>query len=291
MEGSLTSNSTPETGTKLPSKAVEERFVAILVSSGSTQIALEQVMRLFGPTMNFRCFATVDGVLDDILNGQVVGVIGINREPTDSAERFIRHNLSHRPGFDRAKADSYQLPPTYDCSSPLSVTFIYKVASQMVQGLYRGQAATDAEEKLSRERAANIEVESSGRSSEKFAPSSPRSVVIVDDEPHMARNMSRILEGWPNVSLTVIITIRLPEIPLDADIVLLDESMQRITGTQVYEDLQERGFRGLVASTTGGKPPQWVRHHFGLKKFISQSAGGAEMFIGFMNKLLSRLES
>ena len=92
-------------------------------------------------------------------------------------------------------------------------------------------------------------------------------VVIVDDRKDDVKVIENILKSWPQVKLVTLIQKdgKIPHIPLNTDIVLLDYYLDGITGDYVARDLREKDFEGLISSISTSLKPSWAHMHFPFK--------------------------
>lgn len=132
------------------------------------------------------------------------------------------------------------------------------------------------------------------------APQGPRKIVIVDNEPEAASGIQAILALWPG-GLSVLFvehrSLEMPEIPMDADIVLLDSEFfvtraehDRMNGAVVAEELKRRKFTGTIAAIPNRYSrtvPPYSPYVFSGKTHLHFGFGDAiDEFIAFMNLIL-----
>jgi hypothetical protein len=113
-------------------------------------------------------------------------------------------------------------------------------------------------------------------------------VLIIDDIPSEIAGIESILNAWPNIDNSVFILTdgaMMPHVPLDIDILLLDEAMP-IKGTKIAVALQILGFSGKIASISSGEKPLYAPWHFGAKGSVIKSYKMAKEFVMFINYLL-----
>lgn len=122
-------------------------------------------------------------------------------------------------------------------------------------------------------------------------------IVVVDDSFDELEFMAGVLENWLNIECLGIyqkegmeVADVVSQIPFAAEVVLLDEGMQGFCGSDVAISLQESGFKGVIASTTGGHKPDYTKWHYGLKGAFGRNPCLAiEKFILFVNSLLKEI--
>lgn len=118
-------------------------------------------------------------------------------------------------------------------------------------------------------------------------PSRRLRVAVVDDSPEAVRGMVAFLQEWPGLEVTFVRqTEGLPDVDPDMDIVLLDENMGDVSGTEVYAALRGAGSKATIASTTTGHAPAFTRHHFGRKAVVPRDPGATRALVDFMNLLI-----
>jgi len=121
----------------------------------------------------------------------------------------------------------------------------------------------------------------------------PIHVVIVDDNEHAVIGMRTMLGNWNNMALTTIIQSggKMPRIEDGNHIILLDEEMAGLTGSQVADWMVVHGFTGIIASTSfmGGDERPRYKFHFNNKVGVGTSVDAAVDFIKFMNRLIEEI--
>ncbi|MDD2758363.1 MAG: hypothetical protein PHD72_03260 [Patescibacteria group bacterium] len=120
-------------------------------------------------------------------------------------------------------------------------------------------------------------------------------VAIVDDSAIATSGILEILECWPYIITHMFVQHEgcYPDISCRHDIVLLDESMDELTGTAVVERLQGLGFPGLIASISKDKEaPAWAKpnFHFPYKVHTTVSFEAAASFVYWINELIEEVE-
>lgn len=174
-------------------------------------------------------------------------------------ENGLRHNL-RLFNFTRESAINYVFPPCADFST-WHLGSVVNVIMQMIEGKYY----SDKEKFDLDDFMPNLVVRM-------LVPENIVKVVIMDDEPKQIEGMEKILRAWHNVDcLTALykeddVFIRISE---DVKIVLLDETLRQTNGTSVARLLvRQEGYKGLIASITGGSKPAFANWHFPNKDYI-----------------------
>lgn len=122
----------------------------------------------------------------------------------------------------------------------------------------------------------------------------PVNVVIVDDNEYAVVGMRTLLGNWNNVGLMTVIQTRRkkPGVNPYTDIVLLDEDLDGMRGSDLAEELRRGGFSGIIASTSfiGGDERLQYKYHFNNKVGVGTSVDATTSFIKFMNELIAETE-
>lgn len=127
-------------------------------------------------------------------------------------------------------------------------------------------------------------------------PEKKTKVVIVDDYASCMLGMKIILKAWPNISVLAILQEPREELIIpETDILLLDEDMRDLTGTEVAKKLKSQIHCPLIASTTGLDKPAYTDWQFKRKNELImpdnlKNHKISYQFIEFMNKLLQEIE-
>lgn len=126
-----------------------------------------------------------------------------------------------------------------------------------------------------------------------YIPKKERFIAVVDNIKEEIDGIMSILSLWPNVKAVSVIQSdgEYPEIPMEADAILLDENMEIISGTEVAYKLTSSGYRGIIASITSGNSPEFTKLHFDEKLLILRDSDSAKSFVFFMNSILKELDS
>ena len=117
-------------------------------------------------------------------------------------------------------------------------------------------------------------------------------VVIVDDRVDDVKVIENILNNWPNIKLITFIQKggKIPNIPLNTDIVLLDYYLDGVTGDYIARDLREKDFEGVVSSISTSIKPSWAYRHFPFKREMFGNDEYMQGFVHCMNELIHRSE-
>lgn len=125
-------------------------------------------------------------------------------------------------------------------------------------------------------------------------PMRPLRVIVVDGDENAVEGIVPLLLHWDNIfSVTIIQSSAVyPDILGGRDdIVLLDENMDKITGTKIAEWLREDGFPGIIASITSEDAcPPAFKYHFPHKRLMTVSFKAAGKFILWLNALIFEVE-
>ncbi len=257
---------------------IEGKHVALYSPMPRVVAALVQSLGVSNnPAPRYRGYERISNLLQAIFSGQVCGVIALHGRESHSALGTLRHDMKNLRGQDYAAAQRYLFPPCIDLAAPHNLIEIIHLIWELQNGTY--QAETRHFDLAGALPILGVHM---------LLPKRNLLVAIVDDEPTMMDGMKRILDVWPGVSVEAVLQEKgMPVIPLHANVILLDEMMaEGMTGTTVYEWLESRRFQGIIASTTGGSRPPYVRHHFQQKGIVATNRQAAEAFVRFMNGLL-----
>lgn len=268
-----------------------ERFVAIKTDSEIYGQAVKQ-------SVSTNCNAPVKYyhgesrlLLIDILAGRIVGVIGIGtafKVEDVRTEAVLRHSLKNLDGWDYEKAEAFPLPPVVDIAQPALLIEVIKTILEMHQGLTRPIEETQGF--VLEDRLVDLRLEM-------LAADQAVTVTLVDDKPKEVAHLVRLLEVWPRVELHKFVgtligtttTLTSQILSKNPDIVLLDEDIDEIRGTDVANSLLRQGFEGTLVSITGGVKPGFTPHHFGSKTVVGKNIKAAADFIAFMNRMIFRI--
>lgn len=122
--------------------------------------------------------------------------------------------------------------------------------------------------------------------------------IIVDDKPEYVKGLIQILKAWPSIDVRYFPVSKKQDFPIiiksitsyKRPIILLDEAIDEIRGTDIAETLKEKGFEGLIASITGGSCPSFTDLHFRQKDGVPKNKYSTDMFVDFVNHLIKKME-
>ena len=267
---------------------IPEQTVAVKVDGEIYMRAMQKAITAVRPELKIEVYHEYKPLIQDILAGKIAAIIGIGMfEEEVRTEGIIRHDLKYFPGFDFKKAEKFPLPPIAHQYQPVLLKDIVEMAEIIIKGKFVPKEDTeeyDFENTLPLLRA-------------EMLPAKEMTVIaLVDDVPHEVDGMIRLLEVWPNLAVFPILGE--PEnvnelvnkiLAINPKIVLLDEAIATVKGTDVANALWEHEYAGIIASTTGGSCPKYTKDHFGRKIKIEEDLNATEQFIQFMNRLIARL--
>lgn len=274
-------------GASLAPAAIESKHVAIFIPEGDTlRRAIEQVLQTTRPDLRFKCYEKMGELLDALQKGEVCGAIGLFLQPDGHPSRLegvIRHDLKNKTGWDIVKVQHFALPPCASFGPPHLLTNLLEAALQMQKGEYQAPKPKDENFVLSDHL--------SRLSAHMFVPPRQIRVAVVDDEEAAVWGLKIILRSWLNLDLQVYSpgTQDTLEAEQGPDILLLDEVMSPISGTEFARLFMDQGYRGIIASISGGAKPGYTQLHFPHKLAVSKSYAAALEFVNFMNSLLGKL--
>lgn len=277
---------TPEEASKVLPAALELKHVALYIPEGdSLRRATQQVLGTTRPDLRCTYYKEMSALLDDLLKGEICGAIGLFLQPEGHPGRLggiARHDLKNRPTWTREQAQRCALPPFVSFGPGFLLADLLATAVRMQAGECQPPKAEDAEFDLGQHL--------TQLSAHMFVPPRPIEVMIVDDEEEIVQGMKVVLDAWLNISVSYRMPYSEPERKRPApDVLLLDESMDQITGTEVANDFMARGYTGIIASITGGQKPEYTPWHFQGKVQVAESWTSALEFVHFMNSLLRQL--
>lgn len=267
---------------------IERKHVAVYVAGGGGDmnplyLAVRKVLGLFKDALRHECYDSMEELIVALQRGEVCGIVALQLDCSASILSHIRHDLKNRPGWNYDRAQSFVLPPSADFSPLHDLIKVVETIKAMQDGKSR---VSDPEGPLDPENLAALV-------SHMRVPSRQMAVSIVDDEAGMITGLVKVLEAWPNLKVRA--HIHQGELPSDldaqSDLLLLDEAMSRLTGTQFYKHLRDMGgFKGIAASISGGEKPGFTQWHFGGKALVDKHAKFARDFVEFMNRLITAAE-
>ena len=268
----------------------QEKFVVLHCSSGiisdATYKALEIDSRDISKIKVMNTQLTVEAIADNLVAG-VVDLDNFKDYTFDELDRRIRHDLKNCKGWTREMADSVILPPLYIGSS----TKIYEglaIAFEMLNGTYHSSEVIQEKVNL-------VEYRSSFLARMK-TPKTNLNIVIIDDFEPVIQGLVYLLNIWPKVNPTLILSFNddLP-MPQNADIVLLDHDLgfKNYDGKKVAFILQHDPlFDGKVISITSGERQSYGDYHFHKKHRVSSgNLEACHEFIALINQVIQDLEN
>jgi len=275
-----------QTGESAPEPTLPDQIVAIKVNSELYAGAMKQSLAVV-TDLRIETYFDNRSLVQDLLAGKICGIISVSSKGS-SADSVIRHDLKNMPGWDVAKANSFPLPPVVDIQQPVLLVNVLQLAAKMHQGEFFDQQEEefDLEDHLAELRSTML------------APQGELTVMVVDDMPDEVAGILRLLSIWPGdlvvhevvgqsyadaVSISSAVFDRKPAI------VLLDEAIGDLKGSDVATALGACGFEGIFASITGGECPEFTSHYFNAKTNIRTSRQAAERFISLMNRLIDQV--
>lgn len=264
---------------------LEKKHVALYIAGGESPFfkAVIQATEMFKEVLRFRSYIKIPDLLEAILANEVCGIVAFHLEKTSFIEGSLRHDLKNRDGFDYNMAQAYPLPPCVDFHPPHPLMKAITEIIRLQNGIY--QPASEENFYLPDALPHLLP--------HMHIPETSTKITIIDDNERAITGMEEILGSWPNILSVTIIqnNSAIPKLPPDTKIVLLDENLGKlITGTQVAKDLIQKGFTGIIASTSGGKRPKFAKWHFGAKEEIVKQYQMAWEFVYFINSLLKAID-
>ena len=119
-------------------------------------------------------------------------------------------------------------------------------------------------------------------------------IVVVDDMPRVVEGILDLLRAWPG-KLEIHTIMGIPRGTTEdlaneisgknPHIVLLDESIGSLKGSDVANILLEKRFNGILVSITGGQCPNFTPFCFLSKMKVALNQKAASNFIGLMNQI------
>ena len=122
-------------------------------------------------------------------------------------------------------------------------------------------------------------------------PETLKTVFVIDDNRSYALAICDLLDLWENIDHELIIVSNQNDLKKtvnlimksSVDIVLLDEGMNTVSGTEIYNELKHTDFKGEIISTSSGACPPYTNHHFKEKELLRESSIAMNRFVDFMN--------
>ncbi len=125
-------------------------------------------------------------------------------------------------------------------------------------------------------------------------PTRPMTAVVVDDLQIVAIMFNMVTKHWPDLAVTYITQQGgVPVvIPLETDLIILDEHLIGTTGTKIFQEQRTFGSPAIFGSiSNSGNCPAFTIHHYNLKVMISSSREAAEALVKFINDMIAAAES
>ncbi|HMO18390.1 MAG TPA: hypothetical protein PKA63_08875 [Oligoflexia bacterium] len=226
-----------------------------------------------------KAYSSIRDLINAIESNLVAGVLALHHQKGSIIDS-IRHDYKNLPGKCQQDAIDFTFPPCIDVSNLTPLL----VMAEKIRQLSKGERPENKKFEL-KESLSELLVHA-------LIPENPVRVFIVDDTRKYIDNMAIVLQAWRNITVEVILHEEgIPEVPMQANIALLDEDLsQGIKGSKIHEYWKDKGYSGLVASTTGGEKPSHVEHHFHQKSSLAENYDSALDFVRFMNLLIKKLE-
>ena len=281
-----------------------QQHIAILAGAA---VALKQVINLFHSDELVRVYSSSNDLLDNILSGEVKGVIVVSEKDPDIGIRILIHDLRNKlmsgekdyKDYEEAEKEAKNLL-RLPCVTLVSQGFFVVDILQEIKKIEGGELSEVLPES---DRVTDLEGYIPRLQHRMFCPDKCTKVMIVDDTEVSIAGMEIVLNAWPNLDVQVLIVGRghpeateiVPEkiMATNPDILLLDHDMGvHISGKTVFNHLVRLGFKGLCVSTTGGGQPEYIKqheHHFCAKAEVKNNLATAERFVEFMNQILVKL--
>lgn len=240
-------------------------------------------------------YAIIDNMqelLDLALSDELSGVIGVSSSKYGDVLASMRHDLKHLDGWDYEKAQTAKLPPCRNWIAGQS-TFLPVIFNELRSNSSENHSASDPQTENFDLRAAVKD--GIDRLWPAKTPAKPLTVAVCDDNQPEVEGLLVILDAWPGVvvsyfdaescddahDLAAVVSLH--------DIVLLDENMGKITGSEVARQLTGKaGIKCQIASISGGPTPAWAKSHFPNKNSVMFDKDLAMEFVRFMESLMSR---
>ncbi|MDZ7611318.1 MAG: hypothetical protein U5L10_00990 [Candidatus Moranbacteria bacterium] len=281
--------SLPSTEKSFYESAIGDKHVAVFVPGRKEgeffALAIDKALSLFDRHIQFVCYTDVKCLIDQILASEICGVVAFHLERRGDVEAYIRHEIKNLPGWNSSKAEKYFLPP---CKDYFPVHPLGKILQEMIS-MQSGFFQEGEQFELDKAMKSLV--------SHMYIPQNDPIVLLVDDRQNEVDGLIRILKAWPAIGLEIIIgsicnvdQVALPE--KEFDILLLDEGIGQISGTELVEDFfnQKPNFPGIICSISGGDKPGFTQYHFQSKLQVKKGFEQALGFVKFMNGVLRRFD-
>lgn len=129
-------------------------------------------------------------------------------------------------------------------------------------------------------------------------PDKLKNLVLVDDREDQVRGMLEFLDDWPRMKIHSLVGIPKGDandlaeqiLALKPDLVLLDESIGSVKGTEVAFILKDKQCPAVLASISWGNEwdPPYTKFHLGDKPQVGRDPKVDENFVDFMNELIEQ---
>lgn len=223
---------------------------------------------------NVRCkvYTNLNVLIGAVLNSELCGIASIspNEKEMTRIEPLVRHHLKGMRDWNYEKAEALVLPP---CADFVHLSPMVTCMGEMLAGTFRVSDKYDLVGALP------------SLLTHMYVPSTNRTVVVVDDKPAEVAGIYTILAVCPKVKLVKVMHPG-SEFAWGNDVVLLDEDMGKIKGSDIAKEILRQKPKVTVASITGGSRPSYAKHHFQAKTSIAKDKSAAEGFVKFMSAVL-----
>lgn len=270
---------------------VESKKVAIYCSSKTINASVrnflfpgqtEEERKKIELSNRLEFFSDIPKLLEAVMADCLCGIINLCLlEQTTNIESLIRHDLKNRPSWGSVRASEFVLPPCCDFREINCMVRLFPIIQAMKAGCFY-QVTGEFDFNLAKP---------SLRANMVF-PEKKVTVWVVDDQYEEIKGICAILNIWPEVAVEIHEhklqeTFQLGDGFRQDDIVLMDEQMGQLSGTDCAGILRQKGFTGIIASITGGERPKYTPYHFGGKTGILRDFTTALAFVRFFNTLLA----
>jgi CheY-like chemotaxis protein len=264
----------------------EEQRIAFFIDDEKKKKEWQKKIKPFFPK-SVAFYQKISELAKDIILNKIYGVLFITKKGSGTVSNIWNY-MKKIPGWNWDRALEFPLPHIIDFGyNSLKFSEATSLITQMMDG--------DFYQKVRNEFI--LERHLSWLRLMMSVPKEPITIMIVDDMPDQIYGPTILLEIWPNVTLNA---IKNPHHHLDRELVdkileekpnilLLDEAMGHIKGTQIAQMLKEKGFQGIFASITAGRHPNYTDHIFSKKGSVPTNEKSAKKFIEFVNMLIKKM--
>ena len=258
----------------------QDKYLGLYIAGNDNEMVVAAIKQTIPfEEKEYKIFHQLTELIGEILAGKLAGIIELDIKGERNIESSIRHELKNRDGWNYRKAERLILPP---CANFAFDKVFWLDAMLMLKGEYN----QDKKDKF--------DLGNSFRSLLPFiyTPKEIVNVLLVDDHLSQVEGMINILENWPNVLLKIEIKedVIVPVIGDDIQIALLDNDMGNLSGEEVARQWRLLGYKGIIASTSGGGKVSYTPWHFQAKSIVATHQGAARNFCKFFSTLLKKLE-